>query len=78
MEAPREPGLPRVVTGHYRIPSIEHVTNAVVAGTPAQLVAYYRALVAAGMRYFVVQCGQDAEALRLLGEEVAPSLTDPA
>jgi alkanesulfonate monooxygenase SsuD/methylene tetrahydromethanopterin reductase-like flavin-dependent oxidoreductase (luciferase family) len=77
VEAPRAPGLPRRLTSHYRLPSIEHVANVLVAGTPPQLVAYYRALVAAGMRYFIVQCGQDPAALRLLAEEVLPHLTDP-
>jgi hypothetical protein len=39
---------------------------------PAPLVAYYRDLIDAGMQYFIVACGRDAEALRLLAEEVIP------
>jgi hypothetical protein len=76
-EAPRESGLPWRVTTRYRLPSIEHVANVLVAGTPPQLVACCRALVAAGMRSFIVQCGQDPAALRLLAEQVVPRLTDP-
>ncbi|HET6316263.1 MAG TPA: hypothetical protein VFG86_07385 [Chloroflexota bacterium] len=34
--------------------------------------AYYRGLVDAGMRYFIVGCGSDAETVRLVGEEVVP------
>ena len=78
VEAPREPGLPRRLTAHYRIPSIEHVANVTVAGTPPQLVAYYRALVDAGMRYFIVGPDGDPETLRLLAEEVVPHLAVPA
>ena len=43
-----------------------------VAGTPPQLVAYYRALAGVGMRYFIVHCSREAETLRLLGEAVVP------
>jgi len=76
VEAAREPGLPRRLTVYYRIPSLEHVANITVAGTPAQLVAYYQALAGAGMRYFIVNVGSDPEALRLLGEAVMPHLRD--
>jgi alkanesulfonate monooxygenase SsuD/methylene tetrahydromethanopterin reductase-like flavin-dependent oxidoreductase (luciferase family) len=76
LEAPREPGLPRRLTSYYRFPSIEHVANIIVAGTPPQLVAYYRALAGAGMRYFIVSVGSDPEALRLLGEAVMPHVSD--
>ena len=78
VEAPREPGLPRRLTAYYRVPSIEHVANVTVAGTPPQLVAYYQALIAAGMRYFVVSPSGDPEALRLMAEEVMPRLAGPA
>jgi alkanesulfonate monooxygenase SsuD/methylene tetrahydromethanopterin reductase-like flavin-dependent oxidoreductase (luciferase family) len=78
VEAPREPGLPRRLTAYYRIPSIEHVANLTVAGTPPQFVAYYRALIDAGMRYFVVGPDGDPETARLLAEAVVPHLAAPA
>ena len=78
VEAPREPGLPRRLTAYYRAPSIEHVANITVAGTPPQFVAYYRALIDAGMRYFVVGPDDVPASLRLLAEEVVPHLAVPA
>jgi alkanesulfonate monooxygenase SsuD/methylene tetrahydromethanopterin reductase-like flavin-dependent oxidoreductase (luciferase family) len=74
VEAPREPGLPRRLTAYYRSPSIEHVANVTVAGTPPQLVAYYRALIAAGLRYFVVSPSGDPETVRLMADAVVPQL----
>ena len=48
-----------------------------LAGTPQELVAHYRELVAAGMQYFVVVLhGADMETLRLLGERVIPAFRD--
>jgi alkanesulfonate monooxygenase SsuD/methylene tetrahydromethanopterin reductase-like flavin-dependent oxidoreductase (luciferase family) len=73
-EDDREPGRPRQFTTHYRYPTVEHFTYKVTAGTPAQMVAYYRDLIDAGMQYFIVGCGQDAEVLRVLAEEVIPHL----
>ena len=78
VEAPGEPGLPRRLTAYYRSPSIEHIANVTVAGTPTQFAAYYRALIGAGMRYFVVAPSGDPESLRLLAEEVMPLLIVPA
>jgi len=46
----------------------------IVAGTPAQLIAYYRRLVEAGMRYFIVSCGSDIETLRILAQDVMPQV----
>jgi len=77
-EAAGEPTLPRRLTAYYRLPSLEHVANVTVAGTPRQLVAYYRALIAAGVRYFVVVPYGDSETVRLLAEAVAPHLEVPA
>jgi alkanesulfonate monooxygenase SsuD/methylene tetrahydromethanopterin reductase-like flavin-dependent oxidoreductase (luciferase family) len=71
-EAEPEPGMPRQFTTRYRRPGAEHIAHRFVAGTPPQLVAYYQALVAAGMRYFIVS--GDGETLRLLAEEVIPHL----
>jgi alkanesulfonate monooxygenase SsuD/methylene tetrahydromethanopterin reductase-like flavin-dependent oxidoreductase (luciferase family) len=71
-EAPREAGLPRRFTTHYDVPSVEDVAYVVTAGTPAQLASYYRALVGAGMRYFIVATGHDEQTMRLLAEEVVP------
>ena len=82
VEAPREPGLPRRLTSYYRLPSLEHVANIAVAGTPPQFVAYFRALIDAGMRYFVVGPEGDPETVRLtvrlLAEAVMPHLAVPA
>jgi alkanesulfonate monooxygenase SsuD/methylene tetrahydromethanopterin reductase-like flavin-dependent oxidoreductase (luciferase family) len=76
-EAEREPGMPRQLTSRYSFASIEHLSSTLIAGTPPQMLAYYRTLAEAGMQYFIVNCGQDHEALRLLGEEVVPRLTEP-
>lgn len=47
----------------------------IVAGSPERLVAYYRALVAAGIRYFVVQlAADDRETIELLAREVMPNV----
>jgi alkanesulfonate monooxygenase SsuD/methylene tetrahydromethanopterin reductase-like flavin-dependent oxidoreductase (luciferase family) len=49
---------------------------AVAAGTPAQLVDYYRGLVDAGLRYFVVAIDADDEESRdLLARRVIPEVT---
>jgi alkanesulfonate monooxygenase SsuD/methylene tetrahydromethanopterin reductase-like flavin-dependent oxidoreductase (luciferase family) len=53
--------------------------RAVVAGTPAQVVPYFRAYADAGMEYFVAQVldAGDVETMRLLAEEVAPQVGSP-
>jgi hypothetical protein len=51
------------------------IPHVIVAGTPPQLIAYYRRLVAAGMRYFIVSCGSDMETLRILAQDVMPQVT---
>jgi hypothetical protein len=49
-----------------------------LAGTPEEEIAYYRALVEAGMRYFIAGIGpSDRETLELLGREVLPAFADP-
>ena len=70
-------GQPQRVTVHYTFPSLEDAPYATVAGTPPQLVAHYRALTEAGMRYFSVRYGHDEETLHLLAETVLPHLTAP-
>jgi alkanesulfonate monooxygenase SsuD/methylene tetrahydromethanopterin reductase-like flavin-dependent oxidoreductase (luciferase family) len=46
-----------------------------LAGTPTAIAAHCRALVEAGVRYFIVQGLQDdVEALKVFGEEVLPAL----
>ncbi len=47
-----------------------------VAGTPAQVAAYYQRLVDAGMEYFVVQTldAADVETIELLAREVIPAV----
>jgi alkanesulfonate monooxygenase SsuD/methylene tetrahydromethanopterin reductase-like flavin-dependent oxidoreductase (luciferase family) len=48
-----------------------------VAGTPDEVTAYFAALVAAGMRYFILNVHQfDVETLHLLAERVVPALAD--
>lgn len=71
VEAEREPGMPRAFTSHYRYASVEHLASTTVAGTPEQLAEYYRRVVEAGMRYFIVG-GLDPETARLFAEEVIP------
>lgn len=47
--------------------------SAMLAGTPERAIAYYRALAAAGIQYFIVQLdGADLETITLLATEVAP------
>jgi len=50
--------------------------QAVVAGTPEQIISYFQSSADAGMRYFVVQIvdADDEETIRLLAEAVAPGL----
>jgi alkanesulfonate monooxygenase SsuD/methylene tetrahydromethanopterin reductase-like flavin-dependent oxidoreductase (luciferase family) len=74
VEGARGPGMPRLLTTHYGMASMEDVPYVIVAGTPPQLIAYYRALVEAGMRYFIAGCGSDAETIRLLAQEVMPKV----
>jgi alkanesulfonate monooxygenase SsuD/methylene tetrahydromethanopterin reductase-like flavin-dependent oxidoreductase (luciferase family) len=57
-------------TGEVRTPGL-------FAGTVARTSAYYRGLVAAGMRYFVVTVRiHDRETLRMLGELVLPKVEE--
>jgi alkanesulfonate monooxygenase SsuD/methylene tetrahydromethanopterin reductase-like flavin-dependent oxidoreductase (luciferase family) len=47
-----------------------------IFGTPEQVAAYYRALVAAGIQYFIVQIdGSDRETIELLATQVAPAVS---
>lgn len=47
--------------------------------TPAEAIAYFRGLVAAGVQYFLLLLWpHDVETLRLLGEQVMPAVTDAA
>lgn len=52
--------------------------NFVVAGTPDDAVAYYRALVKAGIQYFIVGTldAADEETIRLLAEQVIPHVNE--
>jgi hypothetical protein len=53
-------------------------TPSLVAGTPEEEIAYYRALVEAGMRYFIAGIApSDRETLELLGREVLPAFRRP-
>ena len=45
-------------------------------GTPEDAVAYYRALVNVGVRYFIASVA-DAKTRRLLAEQVVPEVTRP-
>ena len=75
VEGERPPGFPRRLRVPIGLPSLGPASATLVADTPPQLVAYYRALVEAGMRYFIVHCSREAETLRLLGEAVVPHVT---
>jgi alkanesulfonate monooxygenase SsuD/methylene tetrahydromethanopterin reductase-like flavin-dependent oxidoreductase (luciferase family) len=47
----------------------------VFGATPERAISYYRAIAAAGIRYFVIQLdGTDEETIRLLADEVAPAV----
>lgn len=49
-----------------------------LAATPAEAIAYYRALADVGMQYFIVAIpGSDVETLRLFGEQVMPEVAAP-
>jgi hypothetical protein len=49
--------------------------SSLVAGTPDDLVAYYRPLIGAGLNYFMAGIyGDDRETVRLLAREVVPAL----
>src|SRR5262245_53541027 len=71
-EAQRKPGMPRLVTAHLDF-GVD-IPYVIVAGTPPQLIVYYRQLVEAGMRYFIVSCGSDLETLRILAQGVMPQV----
>ena len=43
-------------------------------GTPGDAIAHFRALAEAGLQYFIVGLGRDAESLRLLGRGGAPAV----
>jgi hypothetical protein len=73
-EAEREPGMPRLLTTHYNIPSVEAVAYVIVAGTPPQLVAYYQSLIDAGMQYFIVGGIRDTDSVRLFAQGVVQQL----
>ena len=50
-----------------------HFQTSTLAGTPDEAIAHFRALIAAGVQYFVVAVwGNDTETLRLLGKRVLP------
>jgi alkanesulfonate monooxygenase SsuD/methylene tetrahydromethanopterin reductase-like flavin-dependent oxidoreductase (luciferase family) len=53
--------------------------DTIIAGTPADAVAYYERLIATGLQYFIAFVyGNDVETLRLLAQEVIPKLRGPA
>jgi alkanesulfonate monooxygenase SsuD/methylene tetrahydromethanopterin reductase-like flavin-dependent oxidoreductase (luciferase family) len=73
-EHARQPGMPRQFTTQYAFPSPKPLRYVLVAGTPPQVTMYYRVLVEAGIRYFIVQCRSDRETVQLLAEKVMPQL----
>jgi alkanesulfonate monooxygenase SsuD/methylene tetrahydromethanopterin reductase-like flavin-dependent oxidoreductase (luciferase family) len=49
--------------------------SSTIAGTPEDVIPYYRALVEAGLRYFIAWIvGDDRETVRLFAERVLPAL----
>lgn len=70
-------GAARAKLDHYYPQGVnEEQRYSRVATTPAGAIAYYQALAAAGIRYFVVQTldAADDETIRLLATEVAPNI----
>jgi alkanesulfonate monooxygenase SsuD/methylene tetrahydromethanopterin reductase-like flavin-dependent oxidoreductase (luciferase family) len=59
-----------------RLPSAYRDLRQGLFGTPQEAIAYYRPLVEAGMRYFIVNLAtyEDAETARLIAERVLPEL----
>ena len=54
------------------------IEASLVAGTPADVVAYYRALATAGIQYFIpTLLGSDEETLELLADRVVPAVVTP-
>lgn len=57
---------------------LEWFRSAMLAGTPADAIAYYRNLADLGMTYFIANIlDQDWESIELLGTEVMPYLSSP-
>ena len=53
----------------------ERFAPSTVAGTPHDVVPYFRSLVEAGMRYFITFIyPKDTETMRLLAEQVIPEV----
>jgi alkanesulfonate monooxygenase SsuD/methylene tetrahydromethanopterin reductase-like flavin-dependent oxidoreductase (luciferase family) len=75
VEAERARGMPRALRTHYNLPSPRPIPRLIVAGTPEEITAYFRALVDAGVRYFIL-AGHDPEPIRLLAERVIPQFGD--
>jgi alkanesulfonate monooxygenase SsuD/methylene tetrahydromethanopterin reductase-like flavin-dependent oxidoreductase (luciferase family) len=78
--APTERAVAAKLAAVLAVPSASPGTrralpSATIAGTPEQIAAHYRARVAAGIQYFVVQVDAgDTETLELLGREVMPQV----
>jgi len=52
VEAPRVPGMPRELHTHFNMPG--RIPLIIVAGTPEEITAHFRALVDAGVQYIMV------------------------
>ena len=58
-----------------RLSEARRASASLLAGTPEQVIAHYRPLVAAGLEYFIgVVPFEDHETLELLAERVVPAL----
>ncbi len=71
VDAPRELGLPREIHTFFNVPGPERIPLQVLAGTPAEVTAYFRLLVDAGVQYIIVT-GLDREGVHLLATDVMP------
>jgi alkanesulfonate monooxygenase SsuD/methylene tetrahydromethanopterin reductase-like flavin-dependent oxidoreductase (luciferase family) len=69
-DGPHAPGLPREIHTFFNVPGPERIPLLVLAGTPAEVSAYFRGLVAAGVQYLIVT-GVDAQNITLLADIVA-------
>jgi alkanesulfonate monooxygenase SsuD/methylene tetrahydromethanopterin reductase-like flavin-dependent oxidoreductase (luciferase family) len=77
MLAPDEAAAQAKLDRYYPDGLPEEMRASRIAGPPETAIAYYRSLVAAGIRYFVVQIldAGDTETIRLLAEEVVPHVS---
>ncbi len=70
----RTPEEARALADSYPSFMLRHARDAMVVGTPEQVVPIYQRLIEAGAQYFVAAWQNDPASLRLLADEVIPRL----